>query len=348
MTIPAKILIIRFSSIGDILLATPIIRILRQKFPDAQIDFLTKTRFAELLQAHPGLNQVIQFDETAGVGELFRIKKRIRQTHYDWFVNIHNNLRTVFLCSFNPVPHKFKLNKRAFKRWLLVKFKWNFYRELVPVYQRYLEPLRAFGIADDGLGLEFFLDSQAVEKVEREYQTFLSRHQLLIGMVPGATYATKRWLPERFAQVADLLATRFHAGIIFFGGNPEVALHAEILSQMKTPALSLAGQLSLQESAAMLNHCQLVISNDSGLMHLAAALKKKLIAIFGSTTRELGFFPSAPEQIILEQPLPCRPCTHVGRHACPKKHFNCMKQISVEAVFEAAEQLLRPQKFGNK
>jgi len=345
MKIPAKILIIRLSSIGDILLAAPLIRILRQKFPNAQIDFLTKARFAELLQFHPGLNNMICFDETAGFPELRRIKTQIRQTRYDWILNIHNNLRTVYLCSFIPAAHRFKINKRVFKRWLLVKFKWNLFRQIVPVYQRYLEPLRAFGIVDDGQGLDFYMDDSVRQKIDADYSSFISQHQIIIGIVPGATYATKRWLPERFAQAADALAQQFNAGIVLFGGKPEIALQAEILSQMKTPALGLAGQLSLQESAAMMQHCHLVISNDSGLMHLAAALKKKLIAIFGSTTRELGFFPSAPEQIILEHPLPCRPCSHVGRHTCPEKHFDCIRQIPVTAVLAAAAQLLTPQKI---
>lgn len=345
MKIPAKILIIRLSSIGDILLATPLIRILRHKFPDAQIDFLTKARFAELLQPHPGLNHILRFDETVGFGELKRIKNHIRRTRYDWILNIHNNLRTAYLCSFLPAVHLFKINKRVFRRWLLVHFKWNLFREIVPVYQRYLEPLQTFGITDDGQGLDFYVDAVAQQKIADEYASFVSQHQVIIGIVPGATYATKRWLPERFAQVADALARQFNAGIVLFGGKPEIALQAEILSQMKTPALGLAGQLSLQESAAMIQHCQLVISNDSGLMHIAAALKKKLIAIFGSTTRELGFFPAAPEQVILEQPLPCRPCSHVGRHTCPKKHFGCMRQIPVSAVLVAAAQLLPPQKI---
>ena len=152
-TTPSKILIIRLSSIGDILLATPLIRILRKKFPDAQIDFLTKSRFAELLQTNPYLNQVFQFDDTGGFRELKRIKKLIKKTNYDWFVNIHNNLRTVYLSSFNPISHKFKLNKRGIRRLFLVKFKWNFYRNTTPAHQRYIEPLNSFGVVDDGNGL---------------------------------------------------------------------------------------------------------------------------------------------------------------------------------------------------
>ena len=112
---------------------------------------------------------------------------------------------------------------------------------------------------------------------------------------------------------------------------------------MRNEPLAVAGHLSLQQSAALMNQCQLVISNDSGLMHLAAALKKKLVAIFGSTTRELGFFPCAPRQIILEKELDCRPCTHVGRHQCPKKHFRCMQEISPEMVQQAAVSLLEPE-----
>jgi len=339
--IPQKILITRLSSIGDILLATPLIRVLHHHFPSAQIDFLLKSRFSDLLIANPYLNQLIQFDDSQGFNELKRIKNLIRDQQYDWWIDIHKNLRSAFLKFRNRSQHCFSIDKRLFNRFLLVQFKINCYHQIIPVYERYLEPLKKYGIEYDNAGLDFFLLPEIKPKIQHQYQHFLKHYQLIIGMVPGAGFKTKQWPPEGFVETGDYLAQHLKAGIILFGGSKEQALHQQIAAQMKSKPLSIAGELSLQESAALMNHCHLVISNDSGFMHVAAALKKKLIAIFGSTTRELGFFPCSPQQIIIEKAVPCRPCSHVGRQACPKKHFRCMTEITPAEVQTACLKLLK-------
>ncbi len=339
---PEKILIIRLSSIGDILLATPLIRILRQRFPDAQLDFLTKSRFSELLAANPYLNHLLPFNDPSGFQELRRVKQHIRTEKYDWIVDIHRNIRTRYLkCGSGSAQH-FIYNKRVWRRFLLVHFKLNYYSSIIPVFQRYLEPLSQFGIQDDLAGLDFhFLPGIAVNTPQRFIQ-FLKLYPCVIGLVPGAGFATKRWPAENFARAADLLAKHLQAGIIIFGGKAERTLQQEIQSRTTAPILGLAGECSLQETAAMMRVCHLIISNDSGLMHLAVALRKKLIAIFGGTTAELGFFPVGDQQIILEAPVRCRPCSHIGKPACPKRHFDCMRLITPEQVQAAALQLLQP------
>lgn len=337
---PQKILIIRLSSIGDILLTTPLIRVLRQRFPDCQIDFLVKSRFAELLSENPFISNLIAFDDTKGFSALSRLKNQFREEKYHWLVNIHKNIRTFYLRLGAGFKTQFTYKKHALQRFLLIQFKWNRYNNIRPVYLRYLEDLGRVGIFNDEKGLDFFIAPATSEKIKSRFRNFIEQHEMLIGIVPGAGYATKCWLPAGFAQVADQLITRFDAGVIFFGGSKERNLHQEITGRMQHNALTVAGELSLQESGALMSHCDLVISNDSGLMHLAAALKKKLVAIFGSTTEELGFFPCAPQQVIVQKAISCRPCTHIGRHKCPKKHFKCMREISPEMVIEAVETLL--------
>lgn len=338
---PEKILIIRLSSIGDILLATPLIRILRQRFPAAQIDFLTKSRFTELLIANPYLNHLMAFNDQLGFKELQRVQQQIRAEKYDWLVDIHRNLRTHYLkCGSGALA--FVYNKRVGRRFLLVHFKLNYYPAIIPVYQRYLEPLAPFGIQDDQAGLDFHFSPGGEVHTTRRFTEFLTRYPYVIGLVPGAGFATKRWPAENFARVAGFLAKHLQTGIIIFGGEAERALQQEIQSRTTAPILGLAGECSLQETAAMMRVCHLIISNDSGLMHLAVALRKKLIAIFGGTTAELGFFPVSDQQIILEAPVRCRPCSHIGKPACPKRHFDCMRLITPEQVQVAALQLLQP------
>ncbi|MBN2090562.1 lipopolysaccharide heptosyltransferase II [candidate division KSB1 bacterium] len=337
---PAKILIIRFSSIGDILLATPLIRVLHQKFPDAQIDFLTKAKFAELLDTNPFLHRVIRYHEKTKMRGLRQLKQEIIQENYDWLIDIHNNPRTLYLKLRNHIPEHFSIKKYRLKRFLLVKFKINLFSSVIPVYQRYLKPLQKYAIQDDRKGLEFYIDPQARSRIDEKYAGFWKKYPRIIGIVPGAGYPTKCWPTDRFARVAKSLIEKYNVGIIILGGKNDILLQNQILSQIDNSALGLAGELSLQESAAALDHCELVISNDTGLMHLTAALKKKLVAIFGNTSREFGFYPCAPQQIVLEKELPCRPCTHLGFHQCPEKHFKCMNDILPEEVQAAVVELL--------
>lgn len=338
---PHKILIIRLSSIGDILLATPLIRVLRKKFPGAQIDFLTKSRFRELLENNPHLNRLLLFDDQAGFAELRRIKREIQQQNYDWLVDIHGNTRSAYLKWLTHFKQTFTFNKRKLRRFVLVQFKKNLFSKILPVYQRYIEPLNPFGVEDDGAGLEFHFAPEVPGKIQKKYEEFLKKHPVCIGLAPGAGYETKRWPAEYFSQSMNWLTSKLNIGIILFGGKPEMALGESIRDGFKGDALNTCGQLSLQEAAALMQQCNVVISNDTGLMHLAAALNKKLVAIFGSTTAELGFFPNATEQVILQRDLDCRPCSHVGRHKCPKKHFRCMRDIQPESVSAAVLKLLK-------
>ena len=322
-------------------MTTPLIRVIRRRFPTAQIDYLTKKKFVSLLESNPYLDRVIGFDDSQGFAEWRRFKKEIHETGYDWLIDIHQNLRTAYLKFGLRVGDVFGFDKRIFPRFLLVHFKINRYPDQVPVYQRYIESLKDVGLKYDDAGLDFFMPPAAEQEIEKRFAPWLAEVAgPIIGMVPGAGYETKRWTETGFAQTADRLIEKYQATIIFLGGNKEKSLMAEIKSLMRHDVLDVSGQLSLVESAALMQHCHLVLANDTGLMHMAAALKKPLIAFFGSTSAELGFLPCSPRQIILEKQLPCRPCTHVGKHHCPKGHFRCMRTISSAAAVAAADDVL--------
>lgn len=338
---PARILLIRLSSIGDIILTSPLIRLLHQRFPGAELDFVIKKRFLDLVRVNPYLNQIYAFDETEGLADLARIRREIRQRQYDVVLDLHKNLRSLFLTAGLTGCRLQRLKKYGLKRFLLVHFKWSWYREIVPVYRRYIHTASMLGIHDDGQGPEFYLEPQTLARVRE----MLSSENFVpgkpgIALAPGAGYFTKRWPSDRFAQVAQALQQNLAAQIIIIGGSPDQACAAEIQSQLKTPVLNFAGRLGLMETACALAACDLVITNDTGMMHLASALGKKVVAIFGATVAEFGFFPFAAHSRVVQKKLRCRPCSHIGSHKCPRGHFRCMKEIRATQVYQAAVELM--------
>jgi len=333
-----KILIIRLSSIGDIVLSTPLIRVLRNKFPNSQIDFIIKKEFSELLKYNPNLTNLIEFNTENGFKELLRLKSQILKENYDLIIDIHNNLRSIFLRMFTGA-HVVRINKRVFKRFLLVKFKINLYKNAIHVVDRYIETLSNFSIKNDNQGLEIFVPEDTIEIAKNKIN--FSDKNLYIAIAPSAKHETKRWLPERFAQLGDKLAEKFKAKIILLGGKEDEDRCRFVEEMMVSKPINLCGKTTLLESAAVLSMCKLLVTNDSGLMHIGSAMKTKIVAIFGSTVKEFGFFPYGVENIVIEKNIPCRPCSHIGRNKCPEGHFKCMRDIQVEDVFNACAILLR-------
>jgi len=337
-----KILIIRLSSIGDIVLTTPVIRLLKKKYPDCQIDFVIKDQFKTLLADHPLIHQLYIFKKHCKSHSLKKIKQKIIRQKYDLIIDLHKNFRSFYL-TFNCQAGKIvRYQKFSLRRFFLVKFKVNFFKQIIPVYLRYLIPLHQFGITYDGLGLDIYLRPETEQSIRTKYSAFFNNsYHAIIGIAPGASYLTKRWLPERFENVIHYFAKHPNIGIILFGNAQDRELIDSLNISTYQNVLKAAGELSIIESVALLNTCQLFITNDTGLMHLAAALNKKVVAIFGSTTEELGFFPDTTRNIVIQNNgLRCRPCSHVGRDRCPKKHFKCMKEISTDEVIQAVKTLL--------
>jgi lipopolysaccharide heptosyltransferase II len=341
-----KILIIRFSSIGDILLASPLIRVLRNAFPEANIDFIIKSEYADLVKFDPNLSSIIEL-RSNDKNELKELKNTLYKTQYDVVIDIHNSLRSRYLRWLCGARYVRVVNKRIIRRFFLVKFKWNFYTGSIQVADRYIETMEKFGISNDGKGLEITIPEETLSTVKAMMGKYrLERYDKVIGMAPSARHFTKRWLPERFVELGAEIAQKFHAKIFIFGSKTELDYCGDIAQMINAnlgsaAAESFAGKLNLLETAVVLDNCSLVISNDSSIMHLAAARKKKIVAIFGSTVKEFGFFPYGTENIVVEnETLQCRPCSHIGLEKCPRNHFRCMKDIPVDDVLKAIQTML--------
>lgn len=341
-----KILIIRFSSLGDIILASPLVRRLRYAYPNARIDFLVKAEHADAVNFNPHLSSVITL-KTSEKQELRDLKKNIRQTGYDLIIDIHNSLRSRYVRWGSGAVHAAVVNKRVIKRFFLVALGWNFYRNVVPAAERYCEAVRKYGVTDDGGGLEIFfpeeIRSDAVSVVERLKP---EKYDVIIGMGPTARHGTKRWPAERFVELGVALAKRYRCRIFLFGSREEYDFCGDMAQMINSyagyaVAENFAGRLSFPETLAAMDYCRVVVSNDSALMHMAAARKKTIVALFGSTVKEFGFFPYRTKNIVVERNnVRCRPCSHIGRENCPKKHFRCMKEITAAGVMNAIDEAM--------
>lgn len=326
----AKFLVIRFSSIGDIVLCSPVVRVLRAHYPMAQIDFFTKPQFIELLQTNPYLNQVHPLPK-----RLYDTVQWVRAQGYTAVIDLHNNLRTNIL---RAAVQRFStvLDKQNINKYKLVSLKQNI--EIPHIVSRYLDTLRALGITepDDGKGLDFFIPNAASQTA----QNLLTNWGIpppYIAVVLGATYPTKQWIPEYYI---DLL-NKLKLPAILLGGKHETFIVNQIIPYLRVPYLNAVGETSLLVSAALMERSALVLTPDTGMMHIAAALNKKIVVLWGNTVPGLGFAPYRCIALNAEVELACRPCHKLGKAACPKQHFDCMRKLYPDYVLSLCHTLLK-------
>ncbi len=321
-----RVLVIRLSSIGDILLTTPILRALKAKFQHAEIDFLTKPSFKQLLEGNPALTTIF-------TTENFEPKQR-----YDLVVDLQHSLasRKYHRLGKKTVCYQ----KENWKKFLLVNFKVNWYRGYESVVERYAKSLAPFEVRLDEKGCEVFLNREELD-FGKSHRT---AEKPVLAVCFGARHFTKRFPPERFASALKQLLEKNPIDIWLLGGKEDAPIADEIVSRMrsKSSVKNFAGRHTLRETAAMLAHADAVLSNDTGLMHMAAAFQKPMVVLFGSSVKEFGFLPyKSPFQLLEVEGLNCRPCSHIGREACPKSHFKCMRDISESGLVNAVEIALK-------
>ena len=336
----SKTLVIRFSSAGDIILATPLLRALRTRFPHAEIDFAVKRDYAGLVRHHPALTNVLELPGAEDGEALRRFRSEVRARKYDLLIDIHGSLRSRFLCL--GAPRVVRIRKRVVPRWVLLRFKKNIYDRwggAPSVVDRYFEPVRPFGVVNDGEGLDIFPSPEDYSAVEgRLAEGGMREGEPCVVLAPGARHWSKRWPGERFAETGAALAEHTGARIAVLGGTDDVALCADVAARIRRQApgalvADLAGRLTLTGCALVMDRASVVITNDTALMHVAAARKRPVVAIFGPTVREFGFFPIGTQNVVLERAgLGCRPCTHIGGPTCPAGHFRCMLETEPSAV----------------
>ena len=335
-----RILLIRLSSLGDILLMTPSLNLLRTACPQAQIDVLIKAEYRDLLRAHPGINRLLAFDSRQ---PLLRTLRGLRADRYDLALDLHCTPRSQVLLRGLRAHRKLTYNKQVLRRALLVRLGWNTLRRMTPVPELYTAPLRHLGLTGCLGPPTMHLDPESMEAMQAHIARSLpdAPDQPLLAVAPGARWPTKRWPVARFAAVAQELAREKQAAVVVLGGPDEARLAHELCGKLDVPVINGAGTLPLMDSASLLSRCRLLISNDSGLMHMATALQVPVVAIFGPTVQEFGFYPFQARAEVVSEPLPCRPCSTKGSRRCPRGHHACMQDISSARVLAAARAMWR-------
>jgi len=340
-----KVLFIRMSELGDIILTTPVIRALKNCFPAARIDYLTKAQFREVLSGHPLVRKVIGFDSRQGFWGLVRLVQDLRDEHYDLIIDLHINPRSILVRYFSGAWMMRRYRKYSLERRLLKWLRINLLNDAGSVVERYFSALDDFGISPNGALPELYI-SQADKRTAKEIieKAGLSGRRL-IGLVPGSRRKNKIWPLERFARAGEELAKEFDAGVVILGGEGEQEIGDGVYENLRQAGLerviNLTSKLSIMESSAVIGELDLVISNDTALMHIATAVGAPVVAIFGPTTREMGFFPYSQNALVVERKeLKCRPCSLHGGDRCPKQHFKCMLEIEPKEVVEAGTRLL--------
>jgi ADP-heptose:LPS heptosyltransferase len=323
-----KILIMRFSSIGDIVLTSPVVRCIKQQVKDAEVHFVTKENYLATIEYNPYIDKKIYLKN-----DLSSLLKELKGENYDYIIDLHNNIRT-FRIKLQLGVKSFSFDKLNIEKWLLVNLKINKLPK-VHIVERYLETVKSLGVKNDLMGLDYFLPNDLISLSKDDFKNILQipfEQFQYVAFAIGAQHSTKRLPTEKIIA----LCKKISKPIILLGGKEDAERAEEIITVVDTNIYNACGKLSLHQSAAIVKYAELVITHDTGLMHIAAAFNKKIISVWGNTVPEFGMYPyfknNKPSEIFEVKGLNCRPCSKIGFDKCPKGHFNCMNKIDIEKI----------------
>jgi ADP-heptose:LPS heptosyltransferase len=319
-----KILIIRFSSIGDIVLTTPVIRCLKTQLPDTEIHYLTKKQNYSLLQENPFLTRTWLYEEN-----FKELLPRLKAEKFDFIVDLHKNLRSFYILLHLRKPYG-TFHKLNLKKWMIINLRMD-RLPCIHIVDRYFTAVKSLGIINDRKGLDYFIPSG--EEVELSVLPDPFR-QGFIAFVIGGKHATKMFPEEKVVEVCQKLSQP----IVLLGGKEDIERGNRIEQLAGSSVFNACGRFSINQSASLIRQADKVITNDTGLMHIAAAFGKTILSVWGNTIPEFGMYPylegkeNAVSGIFEVKGLSCRPCSKIGFEKCPKDHFRCMNEQDVDAM----------------
>lgn len=328
-----KFLIVRFSSIGDIVLTSPVVRCLKTQVKDAEIHFFTKYQYRHIVASNPHISKVHLLKDSWD-----EIIHTLKNEGFDYIIDLHKNLRTARLKKTLNKSTSFSFDKLNWEKWLLTNLKIN-NMPSVHIVDRYMDAIKSFGVVNDEMGLDYFIPAN--EKVN-ESDIPTSHLAGYIGIVIGASYATKKLPVEKLQQLCSII----NHPIMLMGG-PEDKNEGEIIAAVDPYKIyNACGKFTLNESADLVRRSKFIISHDTGLMHIAAAFKKNILSVWGNTVPAFGMYPyygklNIQNTIFEVKGLRCRPCSKLGYQKCPKGHFKCMQNINLHSIVVEIEKMIR-------
>jgi len=309
-----KILIIRFSSIGDIVLTTPVIRCLKKQL-NAEVHYLTKSSFKGILNNNPYVDKVHTIEKEISSELIAELKNE----NFDFIADLHHNLRTLRLKKALNISSK-SFPKYNIQKWLLVNLKIDRMPQM-HIVDRYMETVSSLGVVNDAKGLDYFIPETSKVDLSRLPEIQSNGY---VGIVIGGQHATKMMPILKLIELCDSLSEP----IVLLGGPEDKLRGEEIVNAVGVKVFNGCGQFKLDESASLVQQANWIITHDTGLMHIAAAFKKRIVSVWGNTVPELGMYPYLPDpssKIVQIKGLSCRPCSKIGYSKCPKSHFKCME-----------------------
>ncbi|MBN2185558.1 MAG: glycosyltransferase family 9 protein [Candidatus Krumholzibacteriota bacterium] len=332
-----NILIIRFSSLGDLVLLDPLLKEIKMGFPQSKIDLATKSEYAEVFAPAPEIRTIFTLDGR-GLTGLFTLYRKLRNDDYDIIIDAHNVVRSLLLTFFLNSGRVLRIKKYHSKKILLIRKKQNFFEGISPIRDRYLELAEGLGIRLSGKDHHLTIPEKAFEKADELIESAGFKNNSLIAIAPGARWDTKRWPEEYFHDLVSRLAQNGHT-IVLIGDKSESSLCRRI-ADSENNLIDASGRLTVLETAAILRRCRLLVTNDSAPLHISEAAGTPVAALFGPTVKEFGFFPQMKNSKVIEIPLACRPCSRNGSKPCRFDTKECLSSIPVDKVLEAAMEIL--------
>jgi len=318
-----KVLVIRFSSIGDIVLTTPVLRCLKKQIPNVEVHFLVKKNFLPVIAHNPYIDEIHSFE--SNVRDCL---PELRKENYDYVIDLHHNFRSAQVKRALKAP-SFSFHKLNIEKWLLVNLRID---KLPPIHivDRYFETVKSLGVKNDGAGLDYFISEE--EKVNAQERCGVEAGNYHV-LVAGGSYYTKQIPIHKLIEICTLSDKK----IIVLGGKEDALIGEKLEKEFGQKVFSGCGKFSINQSASIIQQADKVITSDTGLMHIAAAYKKDVYSVWGNTIPEFGMYPYLPgekSKILEVKGLSCRPCSKLGYKKCPKVHFACMNDQDITKIFK--------------
>ena len=339
-----RILVIRLSSLGDIILTTPLINLIQETFPLARIDFCTKEQYAFIVRSNPKIHKVIKAKNDLSNNALKDLRQLIKMSNYNMIIDVQNNLRSIYLRSFQDAE-TLVFRKYSLRKFLLVNFKINLMKDLPSIIERYKQVILSYTSHDKVKKKtlpEVFTDAVSERSIEKMLESLgLTKETKLVCIPAVSKHFTKTYPAEYYAEVINKFPDEKAA--FFLTGTGTDSKNINIIKSLtkNRKVYDLCNNLDISDLISLMKRCSLVICGDTGPMHIAEALNIPVIMLAGSSVKEFGFYPQNENAVILENnSLKCRPCSHIGRKKCPKGHFKCMVDITPKIILEKCDVLL--------